>query len=168
MTCHFENDNTQMNLTDAIQSLHIYKKKVITTKVFKGFESSKIIYISDKNVEKTPVTLLHEMCNKTQTLPIFETTVEEIETRIIFKSKVTAFGDFASGEGHSKMEAKHKAAVALLHKINTKGSEEKSRTIKELTLNQVVEPPLTSNQNAELPSNLNRNLELCLKIEQLL
>lgn len=63
--------------------------------------------------EKTPVTVLQELCVQESELAVYEYVPHETDPKL-FSCLVTAFDLVSSGSGQSKMEAKHKASENLM------------------------------------------------------
>lgn len=64
--------------------------------------------------EKTPVSVLQELCIQEKgSVPMYEAVPHETDSKM-FKFVVEAFGLFAQGSGRSKREAKHDASANLI------------------------------------------------------
>lgn len=69
--------------------------------------------------EKTPVSILQELCVKYKDgAPIYEEIPDESDDGKMFACIVQAFGATAKGAGRSKREAKHTASAKLISWVN--------------------------------------------------
>jgi dsRNA-specific ribonuclease len=85
--------------------------------------SAQSIFNSEENPrsQKTPVSLLQELCAKCGIVPTYEIMSSEGQIHDpIFVYRVTASDIIATAKGNSKKRAKHAAALAVLNEIRLK------------------------------------------------
>lgn len=71
---------------------------------------------TQKMAEKTPVSVLQELCiQEGESVPMYDLTHEESDGKN-FTYIVNAFDMYAKGSGRSKREAKHEASAKLISK----------------------------------------------------
>lgn len=86
--------------------------------------------IEDDMAEKTPVSLLQELCiQESCTVPMYESIQHESDPKM-FTFLVEAFGCYAKGSGRSKREAKHDASANLISEFFLSFNRQRRRKIR--------------------------------------